>query len=93
MKLIIHASLFASGSIEVDTDTCKATFLCPPVIKDDQALLTTGSPETALVAGNRALAALHEAIANAIVEKVLGEPAQKKEPIPLVNVVNKKASA
>lgn len=92
MKLIIHACLFASGSVEVDTDTGQATFLCPPIVKDDQALLTAGDPETALKAGNRALAALHMAITEAIVGKVKEEP---RKPIPLTNVLggNGKASA
>lgn len=88
MKLIIHASLFASGSIEVDTETGKTCFMCPPVIKDDQALFTTLPPDAAMKAGNCALAALHMAIAEAIVGKVMHEP-EPKEPIPLVNVVGK----
>lgn len=86
MKLIIHASLFASGTIEVDTVTGKTRFMCSPVIKDDQALFTSLPPESAMKAGNCALAALHMAIAEAIVGKVMSEP---KEPVPLVNVVGK----
>lgn len=85
MKLLIHASLFASGSIEVDTETGEARFLAPPVVQDDQAIVNPGTVEDAMRGRLRALAQLHKAIADKICERVTGEPIA--EPAPLTNVL------
>ena len=85
MKLLIHASLFASGSIEVDTETRAVSFVAPPAIKDDQAILT-GDTDAAGIGRLCALVALHKAITDLIVSQSV-PAAAKDDPIPLTNVL------
>lgn len=88
MKLLIHASLFASGSIEVDTETGQATFISKPVVQDDMAIVNPGSVEDAARASLRAVATLHKAIADEICRRVGGEEVTKPEkPLQLTNVL------
>jgi len=86
MKLLIHASLFASGSIEVDTETGAAEFVSPPTVQDDMAIVNPGSTADAARASLRAVAQLHRAIADEICRRVGGNETVK-EPIPLTNVL------
>lgn len=96
MKLIIHAGLFAMGTVEVDTETGKWAMLTEPLINADQSISSGQSidPAEAMKAGNVVLAVLNQAVAQWILKSAgLDAKVVAPEPIPLVNVVNKKASA
>lgn len=97
MKLLIHAGLFAMGTIEVDTETGAHRFLCDPLINADQSVTTMDSADTnidsvaALRAGNVSLAVLNRAVCDWIMKRA-GLDAQVKarignDPIQLTNVL------
>lgn len=95
MKLLIHAGLFAMGTIEVDSETGEWKFLCDPLINADQSVTTMDAsdanidPMEALRAGNVSLAVLNRATCDWIMKRA-GLDAQvvgKVGSIPLTNVL------
>lgn len=94
MKLLIHAGLFAMGTIEVDSETGEWKFLCDPLINADQSVTTMSAADTnidpveALRAGNVSLAALNRATCDWILKRAgLAQVVGKVESIPLTNVL------
>lgn len=101
MKLLIHAGLFAMGTIRVDTETGAWEFVTEPLINADQAVSSEDGSvftvEDATKAGHLMLSALNQAAGKWILKGMGIEvtPAPKPEPLPLTNVLggNGKASA
>ncbi len=94
MKLIIHASLFASGSVEVDTETGEHRFITEPLITADQGISAVNGekfdPKDAMMSGACALAVLNQAASKWVLRSAgLEAKGEKLGAIPLVNVVGK----
>lgn len=94
MKLIIHAGLFAMGTVKVDTETGEWEYLTPPLTNADSSVSAEPgegkpTPERATLAGMLALAALNKAASLWILKAngIAVEAPKAKEPIPLTNVL------